>query len=41
MTLLVCLKLVQKFKLNTEEIYFSVTKDAAKLKGTSAKLEEG
>lgn len=41
MTMLVCLKLVNKFKLNPNELYFSVSGNAAGTKGTTANLNEG
>jgi D-alanyl-D-alanine carboxypeptidase len=41
MTCLVSLKLVRRFKLNPQNLYFSVSATAAETKGTTANLEEG
>jgi len=39
MTMLVCLKLVKRFKLDASTLYFSVSGTSAGTRGTTASLE--
>lgn len=40
MTCMVCFRLLKRFKISMQSLYFSVSSTAAALKGTSANLEE-